>query len=126
MQRSTRHDRQVVEPAWKDRRLDVIAALDRLATITLANANDGPDLSSAVHWLVDDTFWDQHSPAEEIGLLVRDQAEADAVTTVLDPLLSVLDELGPIRADKEFLQHPLWPEVARSAADARDRLTRQG
>lgn len=52
---------------WPDLRQDVLNALDVLAAeppILDENGHDPrwPDLKNAVHWLVDDTFWDTATP----------------------------------------------------------------
>ena len=111
------------EVAWTDRRLDVIAALDRLATISGVNLSEWPDLTNAVHWLIDDTWWDHHPPEEAIGLILRDQAEATAVGLVVTALSSVLDDVTATSSDRACLDHPQWGDVASLAAASRDLMT---
>ncbi|MGC4893878.1 SCO4402 family protein [Micromonospora sp. DT31] len=109
--------------AWPDRRADVVAALSVLAALRPHARTSWPGLTEAVHWLVDDTFWDQRSPVADIGTILGDADEADAITATLEPLSAVLDELGPTAADDDYLTHPRWREVAHAAADARHLLT---
>jgi hypothetical protein len=116
----------VNEVQWIGRRLDVIDALEALATLPTADPAPRPDLHDAVHWLVDDTWWDQHPPAEEIGFILRDQREAIAIEEAIMPLLAVLDELKPGASDNEIsdaacFDHRDCPKV-RSAAGRAYRL----
>jgi hypothetical protein len=48
--------------AWPGRRGDVINSLFILMTLTTRSVESWPDLTAAVHWLVDDTFWDLYPP----------------------------------------------------------------
>ena len=114
------------EVQWTGRRLDVIDALEALAKLPTADPAPRPDLHDAVHWLVDDTWWDHHPPAEEIGFILTDQREAIAIEVVIAPLLAVLDELIPGASgnpisDADCFDHRDWPKV-RSAADRAYRL----
>ncbi|MEV4802860.1 hypothetical protein AB0K18_22865 [Nonomuraea sp. NPDC049421] len=77
-----------------------------------------PDLTAAVHWLIDDTFIDQHGARALISHLFVDQREADLVQTVVDALLRVLDDLGPTAPDNAYLDHPEWINVLNSAGAA--------
>ncbi|MEU6073881.1 hypothetical protein [Micromonospora sp. NPDC047074] len=52
-------------------------------------------LTEAVHWLIDDTFWDQRHPRHDIGTILASTSEADAIAATLEPLIAILDELGP-------------------------------
>jgi hypothetical protein len=80
---------------WVDRRQDIIKALRVLAAADAAAPARHPSLTDAVHWLIDDTWWDKHDPARDIGLLLTDADEAQAIKDVLKPLLPVLSDLGP-------------------------------
>lgn len=70
---------------WPDRREDVLKALDVLASIPPALGASGsdprwPDMTNAVHWLVDDTGWDHGDSVEQsIGTILRDKREAVVV-----------------------------------------------
>ncbi|MGW9193042.1 SCO4402 family protein [Micromonospora chersina] len=111
--------------AWPDRRADIITALAVLATLRPHAPTPWPGLTEAVHWLIDDTFWDQHSPARDIGTILGSVKEADAITATLEPLSAILHELGPTAADDDYLTHPRWHEVTRAAADAHQLMTGQ-
>jgi hypothetical protein len=113
--------------AWPERRADVVAALDTLASFARRRAAEPrpwPDLGDAVQWLVDETWWDERDPAQDIGLLLRDTDEATAIGAVLAPLLAMLDALGPTAPDSDYLAHPRWRETATAAARARRLLAR--
>ncbi|TXK35611.1 SCO4402 family protein [Nonomuraea sp. C10] len=77
-----------------------------------------PDLTAAVHWLIDDTFIDQNGARALIPHLFVDQREADLVQMVVDALLRVLDDLGPTAPDNAYLDHPEWINVLNSAGVA--------
>ncbi|MGW6443862.1 SCO4402 family protein [Lentzea sp. NPDC055074] len=104
-------------------RADIVAALDVLVTVTPETVERWPGLTEAVHWLVDDTFWDEGDVAESIGWTLRDMREVVAIRALLVPLLVVLDELGPHEPDPAYLRHPRWPDVRVAAGDARRLLT---
>jgi hypothetical protein len=50
-----------------DRRLDIIAALNVLAAPDPAVPGREPSLTEAIHWLVDETWWDKHDPVRDVG-----------------------------------------------------------
>lgn len=110
--------------AWPDRRGDVLNALDVLASEppTLdARGQDPrwPDLSNAVHWLVDDTFWDHGEGAREsIGTILRDENEADVVQLAVAAVMRVAKRQGPTSRDAAWFADEGWPEVRRAARAA--------
>ncbi|XVU21315.1 hypothetical protein ACQPZJ_29080 [Actinoplanes sp. CA-054009] len=75
---------------WPDRRADVITALCVLAVLRADGAEAWPGLTEAVHWLVDDTFWDQHDPRSDIGTILLGTEEAAACRLLLDIPPSVM------------------------------------
>jgi hypothetical protein len=105
-------------------RAGLVEALDALMMLTPQTVGRWPGLTEAVHWLVDDTWWDQRDVAESIGWMVRDEQEVAVIRAVLDPLLAVLDDLGPLEPDSEYLRHRRWPDVRDAAANAHRTLTR--
>ncbi|MEU4366689.1 SCO4402 family protein [Micromonospora chersina] len=111
--------------AWPERRADIITALSILASLRPHTPTSWPGLTEAVHWLVDDTFWDQRSPHNDVGTILGDANEADAITATLDPLSAILDELGPTAADDDYLTHPRWHEVTHAATGAHQLMTGQ-
>ena len=87
---------------WPDRRADVLAALDCLASAPPELSGDEADprwadLTNAVHWLVDDTWWDQRDPRADIGLILANESEADATRAVV-----------------ALHDRPAWPALARA------------
>jgi hypothetical protein len=77
-----------VDVAWSDRREDVLSALRVLAAEPPVLDNESrdtrrPDLTNAVHWLIDDTSWDLQDPVTSIGTILRNGHEADAVREVV-------------------------------------------
>ncbi|MGN9837475.1 SCO4402 family protein [Nonomuraea sp. H19] len=113
---------------WPERRKDVLEALRALGDRAYQDQHwrfgkGWPDLTAAVHWLIDDTFIDQHGARALIPHLFLDQREADLVQTVVDALLRVLDDLGPAAPDNAYLDHPGWINVLYSAEAAHTALS---
>lgn len=105
-----------------DRRLDVIESLKVLAS-DVSRLDSGrdtrwPDLTNAVHWLVDDTVWDHYDPAESIGVLLRSEAEAAAIRLVVASVVIVSETVGADISDRSWFESDEWPrvqELSRSA-----------
>ncbi|GAA2784100.1 SCO4402 family protein [Crossiella cryophila] len=106
------------------RRQGVVDALEALAGFTPATVNGWPDLSGTVQVLLTDTWWDRFDPAESVGELLRDEAEAVAVRAAVQPLLAVLADYNPATPDEIYLTHPRWPEVAARAGAAHELLAK--
>jgi len=105
---------------WPDRRADVINALDVLAAdppVLDPGAHDPrtPGLEDAVHWLVDDTFWDLRDPAESIGTFLSDEAEAVAIRRVVKAVVAVSVRQGPTADDAKWFSDEAWGEVRAAA-----------
>ncbi len=108
---------------WPDRRADVLTALDVLAagsTQVDAAGSDmrWPDLTNAIHWLVDDTWWDKIDPAESIGTLLHSTAEANAIRSVVTAVMAVAERQGTDSADSLWFGDPAWPTVQALAREA--------
>lgn len=102
---------------WDQQRDFLVGVLDLIAQITPATNYLGR-ITGAVTWLVNDTSWGRLDPADSVGTILRDEGEAAAIRAVLEPLLAILDEIGPARPDQENVRHPRWPEVAEAAQRA--------
>jgi len=111
-------------PDWRD---DVLAALSFFASEPPL-AGDvlpkvaAPDLTSAVHWLVDDTFWDVHDATESIGTILRNPEEAAAVNGLVAAVVAVADRQGKEASDATWLSDPDWPHVRALATIALNRF----
>ena len=110
---------------WPDRRADIINAVHILALLRPDTPAGWPGLTEAVHWLIDDTFWDQRDPRSDVGSILSSADEARAVSSVVSSLLTVLDASGPTRADDDYLNHPHWHQVTRTATHAHRLLSGQ-
>ena len=97
-----------------DRREDVLNALDILASPN--PSAEWPTLTEAVHWLVDDTFWDVRDPEEDIGALLVDEHEAEAIRSVVRAVVAVSERQGPTASDRAWLNDFSWPVVSELAA----------
>lgn len=101
---------------WPDRRGDVLNALGILASPN--PSAEWPTLTDALHWLVDDTFWDVRDPAEDIGALLVDEHEAAAVRLVVRALVAVSERQGSTATDQTWLNDSGWPMVRKLAKRA--------
>ena len=86
---------------WPDRRKDVLNALDILASPN--PSAEWPTLTEAVHWLVDDTFWDMRDPGEDVGALLIDEHEAAAVRSVVSAVAAASKRQGPTAPEQAWL-----------------------
>jgi len=107
---------------WPDRRGDVLNGLDTLAEEPPRLAGDEPDprwpdVTNAIHWVLDDTWWDQRDPREDIGDLLRDEREAEAVERVVRAIVTVAGRQAG-RSDAHWFGDPDWPRVRDLAAHA--------
>ena len=117
----------LVDVEWPDRRADVLAALDCLASAPPGLSGDEadprwPDLTNAVHWLVDDTSWDQRDPRADIGLILANESEVDAVRAAVAALLTVAERTGAAAADRAWFGDPGWGVVRELSARAGQKL----
>jgi hypothetical protein len=117
-----------MDVAYPDRRQDVLNALGLLAADVPDLDGAGrdtrwPNLTEAVHWLVDDTAWDVHDPIGSIGTILRDEAEANAIRAVTIAVVAVSDRQGAAATDAAWYGDQNWPDVRRLAADALVSLT---
>jgi hypothetical protein len=104
-------------------REDVVAALEVLADHDahgrwLDGGRTWPGLTDAVHWLVDDTGWDGHPTADDVGTVLRTADEAEAVQIVVDRLGALVDELEPTDDDARYVSHPAWAGLVEAAERA--------
>jgi hypothetical protein len=105
---------------FPEMRLNALVGIDTLAEappILLPGQRDGrwPDLTNAIHWMIDDTSWDHRPPHETIGTLLEDEAEATAAAGLVELLLALIADHGD--ADASYFADARWPEVRRLAAD---------
>jgi hypothetical protein len=114
-----------VEVEWPDRRTDVLNALELMSAGPPLLASDDsdnrwPNLTNAVHWLVDDTTWDINDPSESVGLILLNEHEADAVRETVSAVVEVGERQGSEASDGAWFGDPEWGRVrslARSSAD---------
>lgn len=115
---------------WPDRRGDVLCALEVLASQPPGIDGDErdprwPDLTNAVHWLVDDTGWDNHDPSQSVGTILATAEEAAAVRRVVELIVAVSGRQGATSSDIQWLMDEGWAEV-QTEAIAAARLLRPG
>ena len=101
----------------------MISGLDALASappIPQAGQSDPrwPDLTNAVHWVLDDTSWDSQDPADSVGLILRDEGEAAAVRAVVTRIVRVSERHGALAPDALWFADPDWSAVRQVALAA--------
>ena len=110
--------------AWSQR-ADVKEAL-RLLADPVPALDDGhdvrwPNLTDAIHWLIDDTGWDESKPGLDVGRrILRTTEEATVVSDLVAAVMIVHDRQGPTAPDAAWFSDAEWPsvqELARSAYD---------
>lgn len=109
--------------AWPGRRADVMNALDVLAAFRPELTDDGkdprwPDVTVAVHWLVDDTGWEVQDPVASVGTILRDETEAHAIRDIVAAVVLASNRQGPTASDAHWFRDEGWSEVRRAAGNA--------
>lgn len=118
-----------MDVAWPGRREDVLNALKVLAAEPPVLDGAGrdsrwPDLTNAVHWLVDDTPWDLVDPVTSIGTILRDGQESDVIRDVVAAVVAVSERQGSMSSDAAWFSDSGWSEVRRLATKALTCLAR--
>ena len=115
---------------WPDRRADVLNGLDALAALAggpePVPETPWPDLTNAVHWVVDDTWWDHEDPRASIGTLLVDEEEAAAVAEVVREIVGVSERQGSIGPAEAWFGDEAWPRVRAAAGNAAAVMRRNG
>lgn len=115
---------------WPDQRRDVVNGLDIMAADRVLDAEGEdrrwPDLTDAVHWVVDDTFWDSRDRAESIGTILVDREEAQAVADVAETVVIISNRAGAEAADATWCADPAWPHLQKAARKAAALLRSNG
>lgn len=100
-------------------RQDVLAGLEALAAEPQVDETGRdprwPDPTNAVHWVVDDTWWDHSDPRESIGTVLVSEEEAEAVHRVVALIAEVSDRQGPQAPDAAWYLDPAWSQVRAAA-----------
>jgi hypothetical protein len=84
-----------------------------------------PGSTKAVHWFIDDTFWDVYPTSDDIGMTLWNEAEAEAeaVSIVVSGILAILEDVGGASSkDSKYFKHRQAPAVRAAARDALDLL----
>jgi hypothetical protein len=116
----------VESPEW---RREVLGGLDVLAGEP--NDDEGADgtlLETAVHAVVDDTFWDQpnRDPSTSIGRILVNEVEAAAVRRVVAAVCRVSERQGADARDAAWFADEEWPQVREAAGKAAAALRANG
>lgn len=59
-----------------------------------------------------------HNPERQIGYLLRNQEEVEALKPLVKALQVVLDQIGIEKADAAYIDSPLWQDVVVAAKHA--------
>jgi hypothetical protein len=101
-------------PDWRE---NIVAGLEFFASRTFAS-QEWPDVTNAVHWIIDDTSWDKHPPRDDLGILIWNDEEATAVHAVVRLLLACLDEMTSDVPDFVYFAHPRAAAVRAASKSA--------
>jgi hypothetical protein len=106
-------------------RRDVLKALELLAQVPPACSPDGrdprqPNLSQALSWLIEDTFWGRlrRRPMDSVGTLLRSEREAECVDEVVTHLVLISQRCGPEAPDVRWFEDSSWVYVREAAGRA--------
>jgi hypothetical protein len=58
------------------------------------------------------------NPEQQIGDILRNQAEVDAIKPVVKALEAILDTIGIEQPDSAYINSPLWEDVVKAAKHA--------
>jgi len=117
-----------VHVQWPDKRGDVLNGLDLLAAERVLDDRGQdprwPNLTNAIHWVVDDTWWDHSDPSESVGTILVDLAEAQAVAAVVALVVDVSQRHAAEATDAAWYSDVAWAQVRQAASDAAAMLQR--
>ncbi len=71
----------------------------------------------AIHLLFDDTPLAE-DPEREVGFILKDETEVEAVRQVVKAVDNVLNTLGTEASDEEYIRCPEWNDVIAAATTA--------
>ncbi len=122
--------REVQFPQWREEVVDAIRSLsdtDYQRRIWIAKEFPGPNfydaLEECVHMLFDDAAV-LPDPSGRLGVLLRDEAEVEALRPLGQLLDEIVDDLGDVPAER-YLADPRWPQVVAHAGAALKVLTQE-
>lgn len=95
----------------------VLEGLDVLAA-RMPDLEARPDLPLAIHWILDDTQWEGHDPAVDVGYLLRDEREATCIRALVARLRALRMEHG-VATESAYYTDPGWPLIRALAHDCR-------
>lgn len=109
-----------MDVAWPWRHESLIEAAALLASEPPTLVGDDPDpswpdLSWAVHEVVDDTSWDLYDPSGSIGTILRNDVEASAARELVHLLVQVSERQGADAPDSRWFSDPGWGAVRATA-----------
>jgi hypothetical protein len=115
-------------PEWRQQMIDAVRALsdpDYQRRVWLAGEGIGPDFYDSLQERIHDLFDDSEvlpDASRRVGVLLRNEAEVEALRPLGRALDALIDELGDV-PDEQYLADPRWPEVVGAAEVALKVLT---
>lgn len=79
--------------------------------------NGREDFDIAMHFLLDDTVLAEN-PTAEVGHILKNEAEAEIVGKVTQPLLALFKEIGGTHPPHVYVNHPKWLAIVEAAKKA--------
>ena len=77
-----------------------------------------PNLTEAIHWLIDDTGWERRDPSEDVPRVLHTEEEASALAVLVRSVMKVHDRHGPTAPDAAWYGDSEWTRVQQLAATA--------
>lgn len=121
---------QLSELVYPSMRLELIYYLEGLSDREYQNQswvennrpNGGHDeLDYSIHFLYDDTCLAKN-PSSLIGIVLKDQAEVDAIKDLIDELENVFEKYGTNLSDEEYINKKEWDRVILAARMAKEKI----
>ena len=75
------------------------------------------DFDNVIHFLYDDTVLSENAEAD-IGVILKNKEEADAVKFLINEIDSLFDIYGLSLKDGEYMSKPEWENIVRKAKNA--------
>jgi hypothetical protein len=115
-------------PEWREEVIEALRALsdpDHQRRVWVGGESIGPNfydaLDERIHALFDDADV-LPDPSARIGILLRDEAEVEALRPLGRLLDEMIEDLGDV-PDEQYLANPRWSDVVQYAGAALEVLT---
>jgi len=121
------------EIKFRDMRSELIRIANSLSNTTYqetqwgrhdTSTNHYDDFDLAISFLYDDASLNIN-PCGAIGEILRNEAEAFAVSCLTGAIDSLLDKYGTTLSDREYMQKPEWRAIVNYADELKSKLAQE-